>query len=154
MNTRTLAVLLVATPLIAACGLVSPSDGDGARGDLETARAQWVAAGIQDYDLTVVRFCYCPEVGPVEVTVRGGATTAVTPVDSTVSEPNLLSGYPDVEGLFAVVDDALRRQAHRLRVVYHPTLGYPTEISVDYREGVADEELGYAASLKVLRDGA
>lgn len=154
MRTRTLAALLALTPAFTACGLVSPSDGGGARGDLDDARAQWVAAGIQDYDLTVERFCYCAEVGPVEVTVRGGATTAVTPVDSTFSEPHLLGGYPDVEGLFAVVDDALRRQAHRLRVVYHPTLGYPTEISVDYREEVADEELGYVASLKVLRDGA
>jgi hypothetical protein len=135
----------------AGCDLVSPATSADGRDDLQEARALWAAAGIRDYELTVERFCFCGLPGPVEVRVVDGTTVSVTRTENDTPVP-VDEAYPDVEGLFAVVDDALARRAHRLQVTYHPTLGYPTHISIDYEEYVADEELAYEASLRVLRD--
>jgi hypothetical protein len=134
----------------AACDLVGPGDGDAA-GDLERARQRWAGAAIDDYALTMERWCYCGLLGPVRVEVRDGLV-----VDREVLEPGAPAGalldalYPDVEGLFEVVEDAVRRHAHRLTVVYHPTLGYPSDIDIDYAENVQDEELAIEASLVPL----
>jgi hypothetical protein len=134
------------------CGLVEASGDGNARYELQRARALWASVGVTTYELTVERFCYCGLVGPVRVTVRDGVTIDVRAVDAPTSDPALAAAYPDVPGLFDEVQAALDRRPHRLRVAYHPTLGYPTEISIDYRENVADDEIAYTASLRILND--
>jgi hypothetical protein len=130
---------------LAGCDILGPDGGD-ATGDLARARQTWEASGVQDYELRLERYCYCGLVGPVVVVVRDGVRVQVVPED-TESEYFSPADFPDVEGLFEVIDDALRRRAHRLTVVYHPTLGYPTDIDIDYQENVADEELRFEAWL-------
>lgn len=156
MTFRTGIPLTLATAMalgVAGCDLVSPSADEPARSELETAEATWRAAGVLEYELAVERHCFCALTGPAVVTVRVGFANEVRPSGDQM--PDVLAGdaYPDVPGLFAVVRDAIARGAHFLRVAYHPTLGYPTEISVDYREGVADDEIAYRAALRVLAGG-
>lgn len=138
---------------MAGCDLVSPSADEPSRTELGDAEAIWYASGVTEYELAVERYCFCPEVGEAVVTVRGGFDNVVRP---TSGDPDVLDrdAYPDVPGLFAIVRDALARDAHFLRVAYHPTLGYPTEVTVDYRDEIADDEVGYRASLRVLSGGA
>ena len=78
----------------------------------------------------------------IEVEVSARVVVAVR--DSETGNPvapELEELYPGVEGLFEVVQDALDRDAHRVTVLYDPTLGYPREISIDYLEFAIDEEL-------------
>lgn len=138
-------LVLSLTALLAGCGLLEP-DSDDASADLERARGRWEAAAIQDYRLTIERFCFCALVGPVHVLVEDGQAVAVVPEDDPAVGVTL-ADYPPVEGLFDIVEDAIGRRAHRLMVVYHPSLGYPTEIEIDYREYVDDEEVALEVAL-------
>lgn len=139
---------------LAGCDLVSPSADEPARSELQLAEATWQASGVREYELAVERQCFCTYAGPAVVTVRVGFENEVRPTGDQA--PDVLAGnaYPDVPGLFAVVRDALAREAHYLRVAYHPTLGYPTEVAVDYREETADDEIAYRAALRVLASNA
>lgn len=140
--------LLLLAGLLSGCDLVGPDEIESAARDLRVARATWAGAGIVDYDLTVEERCYCGLVGPVVVLVRNGQRTGVVVPDSYEGPPLTAGAFPHVEGLFEIIDDAIGRRAHRLRVVYHPTLGYPSEISIDYRENVIDEERSWEVDLR------
>jgi uncharacterized protein DUF6174 len=114
--------------------------------ELETARARWEERGYTDYALTLQRDCFCGETfrGPVVVQVRFEEVVARVYVSTGQPVPEeAASWFPDVEGLFDFLDDALHRDPHEIRVEYHPELGYPTEFFVDFSDNIADEEQGY-----------
>lgn len=117
--------------------------------NLEAARQRWSANGPASYQVTISRSCFCsPEMtGPVLVTVTSGtvASRAYTPGGQTVSASNAVL-FPDVNGLFALIENAMGRRSARLEVQYHPTLGYPVEIYIDYSESAVDDEVGYRAA--------
>jgi hypothetical protein len=55
--------------------------------------------------------------------------------------PEYFKNYNSIPKLFDLVQDAIAKKAHSLSVTYHPTLGYPTQINIDYDQQMADEEL-------------
>jgi hypothetical protein len=138
----------------AACGILEPGRSADPGVELARARERWEGAGVQSYDLGLERMCFCAGAGPVRVEVRDGVVTGVFAQGSeTPLEGSAVGAYPSVGGLFDVIQDALDRDAHSLRVVYHPILGYPTEVFIDYDEHAIDEEIGYRAELRVLGAG-
>jgi len=52
--------------------------------------------------------------------------------------------FPGIEGLFDLIADARRRNAHRLEVRYDRELGYPAWLVIDYDKAVADDEFTYS----------
>ncbi len=132
----------------AACGIVETTATQGGS-DLESARALWRQAAIDDYDLAMTRRCFCAFVGEVTVQVRGGVRTATVVAEdiSLPLTPAFEQSYPTVDGLFALIDEAIADGVHELRVTYHPVLGYPTLVSVDRRRQVDDDEVAYEAHL-------
>ena len=140
---------LLAGALLAGCAGAGPAEvegGGGAEG-LARARARWEATGLDDYRYTLARNCFCigSAVGPAVVTVVDGTVTSV--VRQGEGEPADAELYPSVEGLFDVVEDALRRDAHEVDVTYDPATGVPVHIWIDYVEMAVDEELGFEAGL-------
>lgn len=133
-----LALLLVAS----GCSVL----GAGRAGDpaLAAARARWAASGPDAYTMTQSRSCFCPRdvTGPFEVTVRDGAVTSVTLDGAPVPTDRAVT----VDALFDLIAEAHARSAAEVRVSYHPSLGYPTEIWIDYDRQMADEEAGYAVT--------
>ena len=75
------------------------------------------------------------------VAVRGGVVTSVefAGEEFTVVPP-LPERFVPVEELFALLQDAVRRNAARIEVSYDERYGYPTELFIDYDERMADEE--------------
>jgi hypothetical protein len=55
--------------------------------------------------------------------------------------PESFAKYNSIAKLFDVVEDPIAQNAYRISVTYHPILGYPTQISIDYDKYVADEEI-------------
>ncbi len=113
--------------------------------ELDAARERWDAAGLDSYQMTLRRTCFCPSpdyTGPFSVTVRGGALASVTldgaRVDSERGET--------IDGLFDLIEDAYARRARTVAVAFDPELGYPTNLSIDYDVQMADEEIGYMVS--------
>lgn len=147
MRVSWLAACLVAS----SCGIVDTTS-DGAAADLRRAQERWDHAGLADYDLTLSRRCFCLEVGPVLVEVRDGVRAAtfllVDDAEGPLA-PQLVPFYPTVDELFGLIEQAIADGVHELRVTYHPTLGYPTDLWVDRSPAVADEEFGYEVALLI-----
>jgi len=128
------------------CGLTDPT-GPHAEEEsrLEAARARWQAQAITDYTYVSSRGCFCVlEIRePATVTVRGGAIVSVTSVASgEARDPGL---YHTVDGLFALVQDAIDSNAATIRTEYDPAFGYLTFGYFDRDERIADEEFSIEA---------
>ena len=112
---------------------------------LRAARARWESRGIDSYELTVRRLCFCGFVEPVRVKVVDGVIVSRTVVPT--GEPVLevyASSYPDVPGLFAIVEQA-SLDADEFDTDFDADYGYPTEISIDWIENAVDDEVVYLA---------
>ncbi len=125
--------------LASGCSMFGASRGENpARAD---ARARWAASGPDAYTMTQSRSCFCPReiTGPFEVSVREGSLVSVLLDGAPVPAERALT----VDGLFDLIADAYAGEADEVRVTYHPTLGYPTDLWIDYERMAADEETGY-----------
>ncbi len=134
--------LLLLLGTVTACG----GDATGpAELGLQSARELWRQAAIQDYSVTVERRCFCSGASqPVIVQVSGG--TVVSTTDAQTGDPidiSTVGPYPSVEGMFAILQDAVDRNANDIIATYHIDLGYPLELQIDFSRDTKDEELGY-----------
>jgi hypothetical protein len=129
----------------------NPSPGDPARRQaLADARARWEDSGLADYDYTFTRGCFCPEefVGPYQVSLRTGEVAGATFGGTDLFDIDILEigRYEEiiksVDGVFAEIERALR-EADSFNAEYHPVLGYPTNVYIDWIANAADEEVGY-----------
>ena len=137
---------LAATPTV--------SDPDSVQATLLRYQDRWERSGITDYDYTGAWSCFCPQeyLADVAVTVRGGVVTSVefAGEEFTVVPP-LPERFVPVEELFALLQDAVRRNAARIEVSYDERYGYPTELFIDYDERMADEETRFVMRGFTLR---
>ena len=114
--------------------------------DLSSAQARWARVGPDDYGYAVRRRCFCgaEAIGPVRVTVVDGVATSRVYVSSGEPVPESLAPlFPTVDGLFGILTDAFETGAFSIDVVYDPETGVPLDVFIDYRENVADEEVGF-----------
>ncbi len=132
--------------LLAGCGLFGPAEDQ--RDWLNDAEARWAERGPASYTYTFRRGdCECLPSEPRPFLVRVVAGRAVDARDAETGDPApagfTLHTVPD---LFAIVRDALDRNAAEFVVQYDPVLGYPTRISVDYERQVGDDEFTIRAT--------
>jgi hypothetical protein len=113
--------------------------------DLAEAMSRWEDAGLQDYVFEFQRLCFCggDTIRRVRIVVRSGAVTAATYVDDGPPVSGGLEDFPTIDALFEEIQDAIDREAHELTASYHPALGYPTAVSIDYIENAVDEEMAF-----------
>ncbi|MEM1114975.1 MAG: DUF6174 domain-containing protein [Bacteroidota bacterium] len=112
---------------------------------LDEAKAQWEAAGLDDYRLTLSRSCFCPApdyTGPFDVTVRDGSLAEVRLEGAVVETERGMT----VAGLFTLLEEAYARGAATVDVTFDPEAGFPTAVYIDYDVQIADEEIGYGVS--------
>ena len=144
---RAVLAVVVAAAFLSTCN--SLGLGDGPLEELERNRALWVDVGPLAYQYGLERLCFCAEDarGPVRVTVESGLVTERTYVGSGDPVPALLEDlFPDVSGLFDILEDALERDAFQIDVTYDPETGVPIDFWIDYLENAADEELGFTVT--------
>jgi hypothetical protein len=72
--------------------------------------------------------------------VRSSVVVSAQRLDGGPTDP---AQYLSVERLFGVIDEAIREDAARIRVVYDARLGFPADVYIDWDERLADEEFGY-----------
>lgn len=138
-------VLLAAGLLPVACD-DGPSEPVHQLRELAEAREVWEDRGPASYVYTYALNCFCvgPGVPPVRITVTDGRVTdAFVPSEDRRVPPSELSTYPTVVDLFEDVSDWLGREPASARTEFHPILGYPVDVFVDFETNVADEELGF-----------
>jgi hypothetical protein len=130
----------MAAALLAGCSPTGPDEADQLRRNM----VLWEARGPAQYEVVIQRSsCEClPEwLLPIRLTVSGQQVLSV--VDDQTRQPITDDLYHamSVDELFALIQDALARSADRVAVTYHPVLGYPTSIFIDYDRAAVDEEL-------------
>src|SRR5688500_13473280 len=112
--------LLAPVLLLSACAkpLIGGSDSDAPN------RQLWQRQGIDDYRYTYSVVCFCPERGPVRVTVRDGRIAEVQNADpnARVAGPAQLQVLT-VDDVFDRIEEAEANGTHT-SIQYHPTLGY------------------------------
>jgi len=129
--------------LICGCSGLFDPDPDDYEDNLE----KWNSSGIEDYSFRSTRQCFCFGVAPV--IVRVDADTIVSVTDAATGDPvdpQFLDIYLTIDGIFAVIRDAIEQDVFELSVAYHETLGYPTRVDIDYQENTIDDEITYFAS--------
>jgi hypothetical protein len=112
---------------------------------LEASRAQWVEAGIDDYQLEY-------RTGGGErlsfhmlITVEGGEVTGAEALDDLGLDPEVFDNPEarmDVEAMFDLVSEATA-EAFSVEVDYDDTLGFPTDVFIDWEQNTIDEEFGW-----------
>ena len=142
---RWIAIALV-TLALAACAnpKTTPSTTPvGAIDTLDEARAAWASSGINNYDFTITRQCFCLEtwIGPFAVRVRDGVSTVTRVSDGNEVDPLILDQLPlSAEELFAFAEE--RQGQASFRVTYDQATGLPLSIWSDPIPEAADDELG------------
>lgn len=114
--------------------------------ELQRNRLRWAAQAPSSYTYAIERLCFCggEARGPVRVAVTDGVVAERVYVESgDPVSPSFADLFPAVEGLFDVIADAIARDAFRIDVMYDADTGVPLDISIDYEQHVADEELGF-----------
>ena len=151
-STRTPAV----TPTPVTPTPVPVYDVEEARAELAAARALWKVGGSTDYELESLVSCLCPENNrPLKITVRGAVIESVFDLESgralTIGEYVDTYTYKTIKGRFDQIERALRDPwpVYNLGAEYHPTLGYPTYLGINYNHNVADN--GFSLERLVYR---
>jgi hypothetical protein len=139
MRTRLLLLLAV----VACSQLTEP---ERVASDLAMAKRRWAATAPASYQYTFSRSCFClvEFTRPVVVTVRNGTVESVHYADTGAPvAPSLVPGYPTIEGVFALVDEALVKHAASVTAEYDPARGYPVRIFIDFIAAAVDDEMAY-----------
>lgn len=133
--------------IISGCTVITGPDGAWGfeQRDLTQARRTWSSNFIDDYEYVVRRNCFCTMGGvSVRVIVQNDRVVAreiegtATPLPSSMAY-----WYPTIDGLFAILQDAIDRRADRIDATYDYDYGFPTDFYIDYDQRIADEEEGY-----------
>jgi hypothetical protein len=82
---------------------------------------------------------------PVVVEVRSGTVVSRTYEQTGLAvNPQYSYWWPDIEGLFAIIEDAWARNAASIQVAYDPGLGFPQWANIDFDTSLADEEVAFS----------
>ena len=112
------------------------------------AQERWERSGVAGYGYTGAWVCFCPEEyrAATQVTVSDGKVTGVASADPGIDTIPMPERFVPIEGLFALIQDAITNNAARVEVSYDETYGYPTSLFIDHDERMADEETSFAIS--------
>lgn len=117
---------------------------------LDEAQALWnrtkPASGSYSYDQQVM--CFCPYgASTFRVTVTAGAITRVHDSQAASDLPSSqFSRFRTVDQLFSEVRSALAKSGVLTTVEYHPTMGFPSKVSLDPVKNAVDDEVAYFTS--------
>ena len=91
-------------------------------------------------------------VAEVNISVRENRIQNAAFVEGDVPIPRYVAieRYPTMDGLFDLLQSAIDEKAHTISAKYHPELGYPSEVWIDYEHRTVDEELGFSIHNLIL----
>jgi len=120
----------------------SGSSSDTAQAELDRNIALWNASGVNSYDFTYRRLCFClPEEDVVVSVVNKEIVKASYSPSGSPLSGNDLDRLLTVEDLFAVIQEAISNDVASIDVFYNANRGYPVKIYIDVDERMADEEI-------------
>ena len=138
-------------PTLLLAGLAACSDTSGPTpSDLLYASnlAKWNSTGPDSYQMVQTRLCECAV--PTEVVlvvVRNKTVESRTYVGSGAPvPPGRADDFPDIPGLFELINRALSGGASAYSTEYDPTYGYPVTLYIDWVQGTLLDDVSYAVT--------
>lgn len=128
---------------------ITPSSPD-IQAQVTKYREQWATNKLSHYQFEAKVMCLCaPETTQwVRFEVKEGAAVSMIYVEAGTPIPttnqNQFAKFSTIDKVFAILQDAMDRKAVDMKVQYDGTLGYPTEIAIDYVKELSDEEASYS----------
>lgn len=137
-------LLVLMTLVLAACSAVAGAAGD--QSEIEQNKEKWQDQGISHYryNLHISCFCVFVENMPLVIEVQDGEVVSMEFQNGSEIDPSLLElfeRYATIDRVFAEVEAGLNGAADNVVVKYDPTYGFPTEVTIDVEEQVADDEV-------------
>jgi hypothetical protein len=117
--------------------------------EVQINREKWMSHGISNYEIEMQKICYCvPEVVRMMVfEVEGDKVETVRYADTGDDvDPQHYGNFNTIEGMFTFVEQALEKNPADLSIAYDEKYGYIKELSVDFKENLADDEISIIAS--------
>jgi hypothetical protein len=116
-------------PLLVLAACAAPLAGPA--GSRSASRQLWERQGLDDYRYTYSVVCFCPQRGPVQVTVRDRRIAEVR--NNTQSNERVAGDAQlqvlTVDELFDRIEEAQANGTYT-KVEYHPRLGYPLSAEI------------------------
>jgi hypothetical protein len=137
--------LLIIAIMLAACSAMQP------KSEVDRAREKWDAAKISHYSFNLFIGCFCvyTQDMPLIIEVKNGEVVSM----KYQSGKEIESGNLDYFQRFATIEkifDELKKdqggEADKVTVEYDETYGFPKQVSIDFIEQAADDELGLTVS--------
>lgn len=119
---------------------------------LDDAKSKWASAKLSKYDLIQQKSCFCIEdaIRPMLFTVLSWSvigTSAVYYDSNSEIDPWYWDSLMSIDKAFALIQEAIDKNAASLNVEYDMTLWYPKVINIDRDSMMADEEAYYKFSI-------
>lgn len=122
--------------------------------ELTKNRQKWESLNLSQYSFQLDRSAFAPpeSLRPIITTVYQSDFGTISGINSRFADDGqpVPSDYPftnrSVGSLFNIIEDAINSGAHDINVTYDEQLGYPTSISIDYDQQIADDELSLSIS--------
>ena len=117
--------------------------------EIQLNREKWQTHEISDYQIEMQKICYCvPEVVRMMVfEVDDKEVSAVRYADTGETvDPQYLGEFNTIENMFSFVEQALEKNPADISISYHEKYGYIKELSIDFKENIADDEVSIIAS--------
>lgn len=117
--------------------------------EIQANKEKWVSHAITGYQIEMQKLCFCsPDAVRLMIfEVENDEIKTVRYADSGDEvDPSLYNQYSTVEGLFALVEQALEKNPADLSIAYDEEYGYIKELTIDYKKDIADDEVTIIAS--------
>ena len=137
-------ILIVMTLILAGCAAMGSAQGS--QSEIEQNKEKWRDAGISHYRYHLFISCFCVFVEnmPLVIEVQDGKVVSMEYQNGSEIDPSLLElfeKYATIDRVFAEVEAGLNGAADNVVVKYDPTYGFPSEVTLDFEEQVADDEI-------------
>lgn len=123
---------------------------------LEAAEALWKQKRPAHYAYQLQPSCFCPPeyTQPIAIRVFQGKIQQADLVTASKPLPPERKGdAKTIEELFKLIREAINRPAASVKITYDPQYGFPSTISIDLDQMIADEELYYTVTAFKVASG-
>lgn len=116
-----------------------------ASSEIGRAQEKWQDANVSHYryELAIGCFCVFSQDMPLVIEIQDGEVVSMEYKSGKEIDPanlELFQKYDTLDKIFAELEKALG-EADRVSVTYDETYGFPNEVSIDFEEQAADEEI-------------
>ncbi|HEX5808254.1 MAG TPA: DUF6174 domain-containing protein [Anaerolineales bacterium] len=147
-------ILIVMALILAGCAAMG--NALGSQSEIEQNKEKWQDAGISHYryNLSISCFCVFTQDMPLIIEVQDGQVVSMEFQSGNEIDPSFLElfeKYATIDRVFTEVEAGLNGGADNVVVTYDPTYGFPTQVTLDFEQQAADDEIYLTLSdLEVL----